>query len=85
MSHSRTSTTTNILSNTLLNPNPSKHHQIQSQALSTVMLLLIIFPNKQIYIILVIYENNYFGADIFMSGRCYQNMATAQISHAQVL
>ena len=31
------------------------------------------------------YENNLFGPDIFMSGRCYQNMATAQISHAQVL
>ena len=29
MSHSRTSTTTNILSNILLNPNHSKHHQIQ--------------------------------------------------------
>ena len=32
MSHSRTSTTTNILSNTLLNTNHSKHHQIQLQA-----------------------------------------------------
>ena len=50
MSHSRISTTTNILSNTLLNPNHSKHHQIQLQALSTIMLLLIISPNKYIYI-----------------------------------
>ena len=25
------------------------------------------------------------GAKTFMSGRCYQNMATAQILHAQVL
>ena len=49
MSHSRTSTTTNILSNTLLNPNHSKHHQIQLQALSTIMLLLILSPNKHIY------------------------------------
>ena len=31
MSHSRTSTTTNILSNTLFNTNHSKHHQIQLQ------------------------------------------------------
>ena len=58
MSHSRTSTTTNILSNTLLNTNHSKHHQIQLQVLSTIILLLILFPNKHIYIILVIYENN---------------------------
>ena len=49
MSHSRTSTTTNILSNTLLNTNHSKHHQIQLQALSTIMLLLILSPNKHIY------------------------------------
>ena len=58
MSHSRTSTTTNILRNTLLNTNHSKHHQIQLQALSTIMLLLILSPNKHIYIILVIYDNN---------------------------
>ena len=58
MSHSRTSTTTNILSNTLLNTNQSKHHQIQLQALSTIMLLLILSLNKHIYIILVIYGNN---------------------------
>ena len=38
MSHSRTSTTTNILSNTFLNPNHSKHHQKQLHALSTIML-----------------------------------------------
>ena len=49
MSHSRTSTTTNILSNTLLNTNHSKHHQIQLQALSTIILLLILSPNKHIY------------------------------------
>ena len=49
MSHSRTSTTTNILSNTLLNPNHSKHHQIQLQALSIIMLLLILSSNKHIY------------------------------------
>ena len=49
MSHSRNSTTTNILSNTLLNTNHSKHHQIQLQALSTIMLLLILSPNKHIY------------------------------------
>ena len=49
MSHSRTSTTTNILSNTLLNTNHSKHHQIQLQALSTIMLLLILSSNKHIY------------------------------------
>ena len=58
MSHSRTSATTNILINTLLNTNHSKHHQIQLQALSTIMLLLILSPNKHIYIILVIYDNN---------------------------
>ena len=40
MSRSRTSTTTNILHNTLLNPNHSKHDKIQLQALSTIMLLL---------------------------------------------
>ena len=49
MSHSRTSTITNILSNTLLNTNHSKHHQIQLQALSTIMLLLILSPNEHIY------------------------------------
>ena len=81
MGHSITSTTTNILSNTLLNPNHSKHHQIQLQALSIIMLLLIIFPINM-YIILVIYEDNYFEAETFMSGRCYQNIATTQISHA---
>ena len=58
MSHSRTSTTTNLLSNTLLNTNHSKHHQINLQALSTIMFLLILSPNKHIYIILVIYESN---------------------------
>ena len=84
MSHSRISTTTNILNNTLLNTNHSKHHQIQLQALSIIMLLLIIFPINM-YIILVIYEDNYFEAETFMSGRCYQNMSIAPISHAQVL
>ena len=49
MSHSRTSTTTNILSNNLLNPNHSKHHQIQLQALSTIILSLILFPDKHIH------------------------------------
>ena len=49
MSHSRTSATTNILINTLLNTNHSKHHQIQLQALSTIMLLLILSPNEHIY------------------------------------
>ena len=49
MSHSKTSTTTNILSNTLLNTNHSKHHQIQLQVLSTIMLLLILSSNKHIY------------------------------------
>ena len=49
MSHSRTSMTSNILSNTLLNTNHSKHHHIQLQALSTIMLLLILSSNKHIY------------------------------------
>ena len=48
MSHSRNSTTTNKLSNTLFNPNHSKHHQIQLQALSIIMLLLILSPNNQL-------------------------------------
>jgi len=32
-----------------LNTNHSKHHQIQLQALSTIMLLLILSPNEHIY------------------------------------
>ena len=47
MSHSRTSTTANILSNTLLNPNHSKHHQIQLQALSTIMLFMLTITNVE--------------------------------------
>ena len=65
MSHSRTSTTINILSNTLLNPNHSKHHQINLQALSTIMLLLILFPNKHIYNFSDIWEQLVWGWDFY--------------------
>ena len=30
-------------------------------------------------------QEQLFWAETFISGRCYPNMATAQISHAQVL
>ena len=43
------------------------------------------FNNATYVLFLVLYENNYFGAETFMSGICYQNMATAQILYAQVL
>ena len=46
---------------------------------------ILYFNNATYVLFLVLYENNQFGADTFMSGRCYQNMATVQISHAQVL
>ena len=65
ISHSRTSTTTNILSNTLLNTNHSKHHQIQLQALSRIMLLLILFPNKHIYNFSYIWEQLVWGWDFY--------------------
>ena len=66
MSHSRTSTTTNILSNTLLNTNHSKHPQIQLQALSTIMLLLIISPNKHIYNFTDIWEQLFWSSDFYV-------------------
>ena len=69
MSHSRTSTITNILSNTLLNTNHSKHHKIQLQTLSTIMHLLIISPNKHIYIYIYnfsdIWEQLVWGWDFY--------------------
>ena len=46
---------------------------------------ILYFNNATYVLYLVLYENNQFGAETFMSGRCYQNMATAQISHGQVL
>ena len=45
---------------------------------------ILYFNNATYVLFLVLYENNQFGAEIFMSGICYQNMATAQIAHAQV-
>ena len=65
MSHSRTSTTTNILRNTLLNTNCSKNHQIQLQALSMIMLLLILSPNKHIYNFSDIWEQLVWGWDFY--------------------
>ena len=46
---------------------------------------IIYFNNATYILFLVLYENNKFGAETFMSGRCYQNMATAKILYAQVL
>ena len=46
---------------------------------------ILYFNNATYVLFLVLYENNYFGPEPFMSGRCYQNMATAQILYAQVL
>ena len=65
MSHLRTSTTTNVLSNTLLNTKHSKHDQIQLQALSTIILLLILSPNKHIYYFSDIWEQLVWGWDFY--------------------